>query len=314
MYLRSLIVLSLVLTMCGAATCAESAEKLPKTVRLLTVGNSFSGNAVRYLPQLVDAAGHKLMLARADLPGCWMERHWRHVEAAESDPASVDARPYTVKVDDKNKQLSLKEILTSDKWDFVTIQQASMISSDIKTYRPYAKNLRDYIKKHAPQAEVLMHQTWAYQVDDPRFDDPAKDSQRKMYTDLRNAYRTIAKELGLRIIPVGDAMYAGNTDSDWCYKPAKFDKAALKHPDLPDQTHSLHVGYRWARVKDKPGEYALAMDGHHANELGCYLAGCVWFEFLYGESVENNKYVPSTIKAAEARYLRALAHRIVQGK
>lgn len=314
MHLRSLIVLYLVLTMFGAAACAESGAKSPKTIRLLTVGNSFSGNATRYLPQIVEAAGHKLVLSRADLPGCPMDRHWRHVEASEADPASADARPYTIKVDGKNKQFSLNEILTSDKWDFVTIQQASMISSDIKTYRPYAKNLRDYIKKHAPQAEVLMHQTWAYQVDDPRFDDSAKDSQQKMYNDLRSAYTTIAKELGLRIIPVGDAMYAGNTDPDWCYKPAKFDKATLKHPDLPDQTHSLHVGYRWAAVKDKPGDYQLAMDGHHANELGCYLAGCVWFEFLYGESVENNKYVPSTIRAAEARYLRALAHRIVGGK
>jgi len=150
-------------------------------------------------------------------------------------------------------------------------------------------------------------------VDDPRFDDPAKDSQRKMHSDLRNAYTTIAREIGLRIIPVGDAMYAGNTDPDWCYKPAKFDKAALKYPDLPDQTHTLHVGYLW-RKDAATGEYVLDMDGHHANQLGCYLAGCVWFEFLYGESVESNKYVPSTIRAADARYLRALAHRIVQAK
>lgn len=311
--LRSLIVLSLVFAVSGSAMGAGDAVKSPKTVRLLTVGNSFSGNAVRYLPQIVEAAGHKLILARADLGGCPMDRHWRHVEAAEADPASADARPYTVKVDDKNKQFSLKEMLTSEKWDFVTIQQASMISSDIKTYRPYAKNLRDYIKKHAPQAEVLMHQTWAYRVDDPRFDDPAKDSQEKMYKDLRAAYRTIAKELGLRILPVGDALYAADTDPNWGYRPAKFDKAALKHPDLPDQTHSLHVGYMW-RKDGATGSYTLGMDGHHAGIMGCYLAGCIWFEMLYNESVVDNKYVPREIRAAEARYLRALAHRIVADK
>jgi hypothetical protein len=52
---------------------------------------------------------------------------------------------------------------------FVTIQQRSISSHDVTTYRPYAANLRDYVKKHAPNAELLLHETWAYRVDDPRF-------------------------------------------------------------------------------------------------------------------------------------------------
>lgn len=304
--------LIIILLVCASCAAAETTSR-SKTIRLLTVGNSFSGNAVRYLPQLVEAAGHKLVLARADLGGCELHRHWRHVEAAENQPDSPDARPYTVAVDGKTAHRSLKEMLQSDKWDYVTIQQASMISSDITTYRPYAKNMRDYIKKYAPQAEVLMHETWAYRVDDPRFED-GKDSQKKMHSDLRKAYTTIANELGLRIMPVGEAMYAADTDPNWGYKPVKFEKASLKYPDLPDQTHSLHVGYRWAAVKGKPGERELTMDGHHASQLGCYLIGCVWFESLTGESVEGNKYIPRGISVSEARYLQSVAHRVVAGK
>jgi hypothetical protein len=55
------------------------------------------------------------------------------------------------------------------KWDYVTIQQASIKSHDFSTYQPHAGFLRDLITKHAPQAKLLIHQTWAYRVDDPRF-------------------------------------------------------------------------------------------------------------------------------------------------
>ena len=133
-----------------------------------------------------------------------------------------------------------------------------------------------------------------------------------MYRDLSRAYRATAKDLGLRVMPVGDAFYAAETDPAWCYKPSAFDKAVLKHPNLPDQTHSIHVGWHWA--KDEKDGYTIAMDGHHANDYGCYLAACVWFEVLFGESVENNSFAPAGIAQADARYMRSLAHRIVQGE
>lgn len=279
------------------------------TIKLLTIGNSFSGNATRYLCQIAQAAGDEVVLMRADLPGCSMERHWKAVEAAEIDPNSTAGRPYSVTIDGKRGLRSLKEILVSEKWDVVTIQQASMISTDVSTYRPYARNLRDFVRKHAPQAEVLIHETWAYRCDDPRFV-PGKDSQEKMCKGLRAAYHTIARELGLRVIPAGDAVYAAETDPAWAYKPPVFDPDKLAYPSLPDQTHSMHVGWQWTRDKTT-GDYKLTMDGHHLSQLGCYLAGCVWFEFLFDRNVENNTYIPRGISALDARYLRVLAHRIV---
>lgn len=299
-------ILSLVALVAACCACANAAKREVKTVRLLTVGNSFSGNATSYLDELAAAAGHKLVLGRADLGGCSLERHWKAVEA---DPKSDAGRPYTVRVGEANRQRSLEGILASEKWDFVTIQQYSLISPDVTTYRPYARNLFDFIKKHAPQAEVLIHETWAYRRDDPGFESGAS-SQVRMYRDLSRAYRAIAKELGLSIIPVGDAFYAADTDDTWRYRPAKLDQSALKHSDLPDQTHSLHVGWHW--VKDDEGSHRLAMDGHHASAAGCYLAGCVWFEVLFNESVENNPFVPAGMLQADAAYLRSLAHRIAR--
>jgi hypothetical protein len=115
---------------------------------------------------------------------------------------------------------SLKQELAAETWDVITIQQASIRSHDVGTYRPGMKELSAFIKKHAPASEVVVHQTWAYRVDDPRFGGKAEPkTQMAMYDGLSDAYRTIAREFGVRYIPVGDAFSAADTDPKWGYRP-----------------------------------------------------------------------------------------------
>ncbi len=56
----------------------------------------------------------------------------------------------------------------------------------------------------------------------------------------------------------------------------------------------------------------LGMDGPHANMAGEYLGACVWYETLFGKSVEKNSFVPVGIDADYAKFLRATAHRAMQ--
>lgn len=281
------------------------AQAEPRTVRLLTVGNSFADNALIFLPRIVEAAGDKLIYAKANLSGCSLERHWSHVEKYQADPEDRAGRPYAGK-------FSLAQMLEKDAWDVVTIQQYSFISHDPATYRPYARNLHDYIRRHAPGAKVLLHQTWAYRVDDRRFI-PANEgkgphTQQVMYQQVRAAYHTIAEELGIGILPSGDAMYLADTDPTWGYRPdPAFD--ANQATALPDQSHSLHTGYYWKKQAD--GSRKLAMDGHHAGEAGRYLIGCVWFEVLFDRSAVDISFVPPHLDADYARFLRLTAHRAV---
>jgi hypothetical protein len=210
---------------------------------------------------------------------------------------------------------SLRQELAAEPWDFVTIQQASLKSHDLTTYRPYAGQLRDYVEKHAPQAKLLVHQTWAYRADDPRFaaktpkpGEPA--TEEAMYRGLTHAYQTIAAELGARLIPVGDAFQRVDTDPRWGYRPdTKFDRKNAQPPALPDQTHSLHVGWRWAKQKDD--QTKLSMDGHHANTAGEYLGACVFYEVLFGDSVVGNTFVPPGLDPVYARFLQETAHQAV---
>ncbi len=284
----------------------SEAQAAGKTVRLLTVGNSFSRNATHYLEDIVTAAHDVLIHHQAYIGGSTMAQHLEKAEYHAKDPQDSRGRYASGK--------SLIEELQAEPWGFITIQQASIKSHDIETYRPSAEQIYKFIKQRAPQAEVLMHQTWAYRCDDPRFTKPADKpgepkTREEMYQGLCHAYNTIAAELGVRVIPVGDAFHMADSDPKWGYKPDRaFDFKSAKKPALPDQRHSLHTGWRWGKG-DK-----LGMDGHHAGKAGEYLGACVFYEFLFGKSVVGNKFVPEGIEPDYARFLQETAHRAVENR
>ena len=289
--------------------CVTSLAGEAQTVRLLTIGNSFSRNATNHLDDLAKAGGHTLVHTPLVIGGASLQVHAdkaKKHEAAPQDKAGL----YT-------NGRGLKENLQAGRWDYVTLQQASIKSHDFSTYQPHAGWLRDYIAKHAPQAKLLIHQTWAYRKDDPRFTKPSGKpgeplTQEEMYRGLTAAYNQIAAELGGRIIPVGDAFFAADTHPKWGYQTdTTFDPKTAKQPALPNQARSLHVGWRWAKSKDGK-KTTLGMDGHHANLAGEYLGACVWYEILFGESAVGSSYVPEGLDADYARFLQETAHAAVQ--
>lgn len=286
--------------------CLSSVAGETKTVRILTIGNSFSRNATNHLDDLALAGGHVLVHTPLVIGGASMQVH------ADKANAEGKAKLYT-----NGRDLAAN--LASEKWDYVTIQQASIKSHDFGTFQPYAGILRDLIATHAPQAKLLIHQTWAYRKDDPRFTKPSDKAgepktQEEMYRGLTAAYDKIAAELGGKVIPVGDAFFMADTDPTRGYRAdTSFDTRTAMQPALPDQKHSLHVGWRWAKPKDG-GKITLGMDGHHANMAGEYLGACVWYEVLFGESSVGNSYMPKGLDARYARFLQETAHKAVQAR
>ena len=70
----------------GDARARADTARKTKTVRLLTVGNSFSQNATRYLGDLVKAKGHTLIHRPLAIGGASMEVHWEKAQLHEKDP------------------------------------------------------------------------------------------------------------------------------------------------------------------------------------------------------------------------------------
>lgn len=294
-----------VLVVC-CLTFAIAAEPVSK-LRVLVIGNSFSGNALKYLPDIVNAAGCSLEVKHLSVGGSPIALHWGKAEKALQDPNDVAG-----KYGDKGAGGSLLDALAKGPWDVVTCQQYSRAAHDPASFRPFADQLVALIRERAPQARICMQQTWHYRIDDPRFDGGPKSdlpSSTVMHQQVRAAYVGVAKDLKLDLIPSGEAFWLADSDPAWGYQVDRswMSKGAT-FPSLPDQRHSLHVGWAWSK---KDGKDVLGFDGRHAGKAGEYLAGCVWFETLYRRSVVGNTFVPKDVAAEDVKFLQTIAHQAV---
>ncbi|MGI5868905.1 MAG: DUF4886 domain-containing protein [Kiritimatiellia bacterium] len=266
------------LTQAQTPTPEATAKPSSDELKVLAIGNSFSNNATRQLPALAKAAGKKLKVVGASIGGCDFEKHVRLAEAHAADPAQ--GKPYGGK--------SLQQMLASDAWDVVTIQQVSHKSFKPETFRPHALKLIAIIREYAPQAEIVIHQTWAYR-DDHKFWGKKDFDTDVMYAGVRKTYDDFAAEVGFRLIPSGDAMEAARRDAEW-------GPFLAGDPPAPRGEKALHV-----------------KDAYHANVKGEYLQGCVWLAFLFKEKVSGNPFVPKGMTADEAAVLQRIADEVVIG-
>ena len=269
-----------------------------KTLRVFIIGNSFSGNATAYLPDIAKEKGKELIIGRAELGGCSLQRHWEYVEAAEANPKDSLGKPY--------KGKSLRMLLSEGTWDIVTIQQFSLHSSDSGTYTPYAEKLYAYVKSIQPSAEIVLHQTWAYREDAKKFGQVAPGqfakSSEEMWQKSRAAYHAVASKLHVRIIPVGDAFRLATTHPKYGYHAdTTFDFKSPVYPGLPRQDYSLNAGYSWNKSKE------LAFDANHANAAGKYLGAIIWYAFLFKESPKSIQFIPEGLSKDFAAHLKNVA-------
>ena len=199
--------LAIALAVLSPAFCGEAPQPGDgQPLKVLMVGNSFSLSNLREMPNIAKSMGLRLDLGSLYIGGCTLERHWRNVEAAES---SATNRPYVfdLYVDGRkviSEKANIQETLVRDKWDVVTIQQASHASWNPDTYHPWGDNLVAKIRELAPQAKIFVQETWSYPPWDGRL---AKFGfgPEEMYRRLHVAYGAFAEKHGLEVIPVGTA-------------------------------------------------------------------------------------------------------------
>ena len=285
-----------------------------QSLKLLAIGNSFSEDATAFLPAIAQAGGKDLTLGRASIGGCSLERHARHL--AEARAGDENGRAYHNFIDLKTGQkrsVTIIEALEATDWDIVTIQQVSHLSFRPETYHPYVDQLIAAIRQHAPSAEIVIHEVWAYREDHPFFQKDDGFTPQKMYSQVRDTYRALAAETGFRLIPVGDAFNLARQTPRWTYTPdPAFD---FNHPpanQLPEQRGSLNVGWRWRKNKDDQPEFGL--DAIHSNIAGRYLGASVWYLTLFEADTLPTDYAPDGLAAEDAADLRRHALAAVQAE
>lgn len=299
------------------AGCCMSESKAPpcRNLKVLAIGNSFSVCLLKQLPACAKAAGCNLDFCSASIGGCSLQRHWGNVVTAAVDAA---AAPYSVDwayasvADGKDAPVAkalggrhranLPAILTADRWDVVTIQQASHFSAFEDSYEPYAGNLVAKIRELAPQARIMIQQTWAYCNADGRIYDAAKGApggtwgfdQDGMYARLTANYRKLGERYGLDIIPSGYAVQLYRKRLPVAFTPPTPERrAAFVRPEVPSMGGEVVGSYHWGRHWRKPKDpVALQVDSIHLNREGHYLQACTWLAKLYDVDIENLPYAP----------------------
>lgn len=167
-------------------------------MKILSIGNSFSHDAHRWLHQLAKANGVDMQTVNLYIGGCSLEAHWTNVIENNSY--------YDLEVNGKEgeRKISITDALNMDKWDIITLQQVSQHSGMPQTYLPYLLNLAEYVRKAQPQAQVYWHQTWAYETDSGHSGFVYyNNDQREMYRRIFDASQMACKLINAPILPSG---------------------------------------------------------------------------------------------------------------
>ena len=280
---------------CVAESHAVQPSSSEMPLRVLMIGNSFSISVTRELPRICKHEGRPLDLASLYIGGCSLERHCANLTNGTAGVYQYDRCAFFYR--DGNPEATgskatstIPDALSSDRWDVVTIQQASHESWRPESYQPWADTLIAAVRRFAPTAKISVQQTWSYNRWDKRIcadsQAPAPSpgswgfDQQGMYARARTNYLALAEAHGFEVIPTGDAVenyrrevgYGVHADCVGWPRPATA---------APDSWH----------------------DTIHLNDRGEYLQALVWYGKLFGVDPRTVTYRPKNVDPVEARRL-----------
>ena len=223
-------------------------------MNILAIGNSFSQDALRYLHDIAASGGYDTHIVNLFIGGCSLETHFKNMQSGEA------VYDHEINGQAADCKISLADALAERAWDVITLQQCSGYSGIVDSYYPFANELAAYVRRKAPGAKLMIHQTWAYDVksDHPHF--PFYDrSQNRMYSALSEAYNRLAETLRAPLIPVGD-----------CIQTLR-------------ETEEFHAEHG----------RSLCRDGYHLHLVyGRYAAAACWYECVIGGDITTNGFIP----------------------
>lgn len=159
-------------------------------IKVLSIGNSFSQDAQRYLHGIAKADGINIRVVNLCIGGCSFDMHFRNMLSKR------EAYSLEMNGDDTGFYVSLEQALLSQEWDYITLQQASHFSNNYGTYQPYLNEIASYVRKMCPNAKILIHETWAYEQDSGRLKNMGYTKAEDMLQDIQQAYGAAKTDIG----------------------------------------------------------------------------------------------------------------------
>ncbi len=141
--------------------CGHEKTEIPKSVKILAIGNSFSDDATEHLWHIFNDAGvEEIILGNLFIGGCSLNTHYSN---AQNDATAYEYRRNTDGVWNTTYNFKMGDALADEDWDIVTLQQASHDSGMPQTYGNLDK-LIEYVEDIVSEdCRLYWHMTWAYQ-------------------------------------------------------------------------------------------------------------------------------------------------------
>ena len=184
-------------------------------------------------------------------------------------------------------------------YDYIVVANIINYSDSNENFVRYGDDLVKYIREHQPTAEILIHQTWAYENNSPdvKFNEMYGGDRDAMYKSMKekNAYACDY----FATLTTSDGTPVSLDGKPLRYLPSAeaFENASAS--DIFKTSHS--GGSSWNTVHnylqpdttdEQGGNYiTLYRDSYHASHHhGRYLVALTWYRALTGKSVLENTY------------------------
>lgn len=225
-----------------------------QTFKVLSIGNSFSEDAHRFLWSIAQSYGiapENIVIANMYIGGSELAQH---VTNLTNDAAAYTYQYYEKATVETINGVKLSQAIKAERWDVVTFQQASHFSGMAVNYANHIETLTKFVETNAtnPNVQIMWHMTWAYQQTSTHsgFVNYDKD-QMKMYNAILDAVNKKVTPISqvMTVIPAGTAIQNARTS---------------------------YVGDLFTR------------DGYHLSDpLGRYIAGLMFFKSITGFYIDK---------------------------
>ncbi len=235
--------------------CGHKKTEIPKSLKILAIGNSFSDDATEHLWNIINDAGiENITLGNLYIGGCSIDTHYNN---AKNNASAYEYRRNTEGTWSTEYSFKLGDALAEEEWDIVTFQQASHYSGQAATFSNLDA-LVAYVRERVPEeCKFYWHMTWAYQQDSTH------DGFANYDRDQMTMYYAISDTV------VGTVM------------PKKHFSGVLPSGTTIQNLRTSYIGD------------TLTRDGFHLSYgLGRYAAALTWFAALGGD-VDSITWCPS---------------------
>ena len=254
--------MALALMLSCIAVPAAATETTPKTLKILTIGNSYSIDVMAYLTDIFKAEGEDTQLTLGNLyvSGQGIQGHWIF---ARDDKNYIYYKNTTGKWQTMT-DCTIKTALQDEQWDYIVMQQSGDAAGRASSFT-YLSDLVNFVKQNNPNpnTKLVWHMTWAVQSthDSSGFLNNYNRDQQFYFECVANTTRDLFLNNPdfSAIIPVGAAI---------------------------QNARATHIGDN------------LNRDGYHLNTLGRVIAGYTWYSIFTGKKLDAIHYTDVRAESA----------------